>query len=180
MGNSNGVTLNKGSFRVAFTGPECSGKTTLSLWCAKTFHLPWIPEQARSYLTGKTEYQREDLWRIGALQFHENQAQSPCICDTELTVVRLWEEEKFGQISSTIHELSLQESYTILFLCAPDIPWIYDPLRENPHDRERLYVRYKEDLDKRGISYVELKGVLEDRKKTIEKHFHKHHIFVPQ
>jgi hypothetical protein len=41
-------------------------------------------------------------------------------------------------------------------LCEPDIPWEYDPLRENEHDRYRLYDQYKNilELDQRIVIKV--------------------------
>lgn len=167
-------------FRVAFTGPECSGKTTMSRWCAESFNLPWVPEQARSYLADKQEYGRHDVLKIGALQFTENHAHERVVCDTELTVIRIWEKEKYGDISSQISLLSQQEVYTLLFLCAPDIPWKFDPLRENPLDRDRLFQCYHDDLVHRGISFTILSGPLAQRERTIQEHFNKHLIFAPK
>ena len=178
MGKFNGKNPDKSSFRVAFTGPECSGKTTLSRWCAAQFNLPWVSEKARDFLKDNSTYNRQDIAKIGEIQFNENHAQNRLICDTELTVIRIWEKVKFGAISSSIEVLSQQESYDVLFLCVPDIPWIQDPLRENPLDRDLLYICYEDDLKSRGIHYVTLHGSLENRKLTILEHFKKHRIFA--
>ena len=40
----------------------------------------------------------------------------------------------------------------------PDLPWIADPLRENPHDRAELHERYRAALVRLGASFVELAG----------------------
>ena len=44
-------------------------------------------------------------------------------------------------------------------LCPPDLPWEADPLRENPHDRERLYDLYRRRLMDLGAIYQVISGV---------------------
>jgi nicotinamide riboside kinase len=39
-------------------------------------------------------------------------------------------------------------------LCSPDIPWEPDPLRENPHDRDRLFQVYLAMLEKLRKPYA--------------------------
>ncbi len=53
--------------------------------------------------------------------------------------IRIWSEEKFGNCDARIVELSETRHYDHWLLCRPDLPWEADPLRENPHDRDRLF-----------------------------------------
>ena len=43
-------------------------------------------------------------------------------------------------------------------LCYPDLPWIDDPLRENPNIREELFLWYKEEIEALHIPYTSIKG----------------------
>ena len=43
----------KQALKIAFTGPESSGKSTLSSWLSAEIKLPLIEEYAREYLTEK-------------------------------------------------------------------------------------------------------------------------------
>ena len=58
--------------KVAFTGPESSGKTTLAKWAADHFSCSYVNEYAREYLTGKKEYSMNDLLVIANEQFELN------------------------------------------------------------------------------------------------------------
>jgi nicotinamide riboside kinase len=53
-------------------------------------------------------------------------------------------------------------------LCAPDIPWEPDPLRENPLNREMLFGLYLEQLEKYGRNFTILTGHLENRQELIK------------
>jgi nicotinamide riboside kinase len=48
-------------------------------------------------------------------------------------------------------------------LCKPDIAWQADPLRENAHDRARLFDLYQADLTARRLPYSEISGHGEER-----------------
>ena len=80
--------------KVAITGPESSGKTTLSEQLANHFNVEWVPEFARTYLieTGGA-YTQEDLDFIAKGQFEEMekvQDRELVFYDTDLTVIKIW------------------------------------------------------------------------------------------
>ena len=154
-------------FRIAFTGPECAGKSTLSAWLSTLLDIPLVPEFARSYLANTIQYVRDDLHAIANGQFVQNHEHPACVCDTEMTVMRIWEQLKFNAISESIDELSNLEDYQFLFLCKPDFPWVEDPLREHPTARDYLFSLYIQDLEARNIQYVVLEGSLDQRKAKI-------------
>jgi hypothetical protein len=68
------------------------------------------------------------------------------IADTDLTVIQVWWEEKYGELDPWIAAQLERRSRRRYLLTLPDIPWEPDPMRESPHDRERLLVRYREIL----------------------------------
>ena len=84
--------------KIVLTGPECSGKTTLSTDIATRFNLPIVKEYARSFLTKiNRPYKYEDLLRIAKKQLEEENQKSNSkskkqliICDTNLQVIKLW------------------------------------------------------------------------------------------
>lgn len=153
--------------KIAFTGPESSGKTTMATWTSEHFSCEMISEYAREYLAVRKEYNIEDLNAIAKEQYERNNACEKLIIDTEMLVMKIWCEEKYTKCSKEI--LSLYENQQIdhYFLCKPDIPWEEDPLRENPSDRGRLFERYKESLLEKGVSFNILSGGIEVRKMSI-------------
>ncbi|MCB0760278.1 MAG: ATP-binding protein [Flavobacteriales bacterium] len=159
---------------IAVTGPESSGKTT---FCRVLQHLTQgvvIPEYSRVYLRNKKEYDLQDLEVMAQGQM-ENLRKimeanpKTIICDTDMTVMTIWCDERFGLVPDSIQALCNDEHYDLLFLCAPDIPWEADPLRENPDDRDRLFEVYKEKLTTSGKRHVVINGSELDREKTARK-----------
>ena len=153
--------------KIAFTGPESSGKTTMSKWLSEHLSFDFVEEYAREYLSQKTDYNREDLNKIAIEQFRRNQASGNLAIDTEMLVMKLWHEEKYKYCSDLILELLERQKIDFYFLCKPDIPWEVDPLRENPLDRDRLFVKYEETLIEQGFDYVVLKGTFIERQEKI-------------
>jgi nicotinamide riboside kinase len=39
-----------------------------------------------------------------------------------------------------------------------DLPWIEDPQREHPHQRQELYEIYLKEMKNQPVPYVEIKG----------------------
>ncbi len=158
--------------KVVVTGAECSGKSTLSEDLAEHYGVPWVPEMARQYLDGLAgPYGESDLLKIAELQVRtedERQAESPLeaallVCDTDLITIRIWGEEKYGRSDPWIVQQTVDRQYDLWLLCRPDIPWVYDPQRENPYDRDRLFAAYETTLKALGKPYVIIEGGREER-----------------
>ena len=150
--------------RIAITGPESSGKTTLARALAAHFGVPWVPEFARDYLAELDRpYVEEDLLRIAEGQLEAEQRiaserPSMLVCDTDLLVVRIWSQEKFGRVDPRLEAMVREAEYHRTLLCRPDLPWEPDPLRENPHDRDRLFGLYEQELNALGRTYAVIQG----------------------
>ncbi len=160
--------------KVAFTGPESSGKTTLANLLAEFYTTSFISEYAREFLKDKKDYSQEDLDTIAKKQVALclESLDPLVISDTEMAVIYIWSLEKFKIVSPTIQSLLEEQNFDHLFLCAPDIPWEKDELRENPFDRQRLFELYNDLLVKKRISFSIINGDLNTRflacKKQIE------------
>ncbi len=153
--------------RFAITGPESSGKTTLAIALAEQYAGIFMPEFARGYLEQKNGvYSREDLDRIAEKQlalWEEVSAENLLFCDTEMLVLKIWSEFKYGRCSTFILEAFGNQQFEHYFLCRPDIEWEEDPLRENPENREELFERYLTELKKQGLPFTIVEGNLENR-----------------
>ena len=145
--------------KIIITGPESSGKTTLAQSLAKHYHTDWVPEYARDYLDRLDRpYQEEDLVIIaqGQIEREDELAQSTdlLICDTSLLVIKIWSEYRYGRYHPWILEQLAERPVDLYLLCRPDIPWEYDPQRENAHDRDVLFKQYQEALTRQKQNYV--------------------------
>ena len=154
--------------KIAFTGPECSGKSTMAKWLAKELSYEIVDEYAREYLKDKSAYSIDDLDMIAAEQFERNSVEGSLVIDTEMLVMKIWSKEKYQGVSKKIIQLLKRQQIDIYFLCKPDFNWVSDPLRENPQDRDRLFDMYEAFLKKYGFSYSVLSGSDAERKKIIK------------
>lgn len=159
---------------IATTGPESAGKTSLAQDLAKKLGSRWTTEYARDYLQALDRpYREEDLLHIARgqqEQIHdqvENSRNRFLVCDTDLLVVRIWSEVRYGRCHPWIREQLRKQPADLYLLCRPDIPWQFDSLRENPHDREALFAVYREVLEREGFAFHLIEG--EGREKRLQK-----------
>lgn len=158
--------------KVAIVGPECTGKSSLSEFLAKEFNTEWVPEYARGYLDNLVRpYNEIDLTTIarGQLRIEEQWEQTAndiLFCDTNLLVIKVWSEFKFGTCDPEILENLKNRHYDLYLLTYIDIPWQDDPQREHPHKREELYKIYLSELQAMNVPFVEIRGQSNDRRKT--------------
>ena len=154
---------------IVVTGPECTGKTTLATQLATHFGGILVPEYARTYLDNLPQpYTVDDLTRIAEGQWQaiadaQKHATSYLICDTDLRVIRIWSIWKYGVCDATIDAQIAAFKPHLYLLCAPDLPYQLDPLRENPDDLDALYLRYEQDLVADAQPFVCISGFGESR-----------------
>ncbi len=163
------------SFKIAFTGPESTGKTSLSMLVAETFDGVYVPEFSRSFLE-KTNgfYEEGDLDTIAQGQYshlvsHLAAENRLIVSDTDMTVMKVWAQFKYRRVSQVIEQLYQEETFDHLFLCDTDIPWEEDPLREHPECREELFALYLELIQAKTKNFTIVKGSLEERLRQVEK-----------
>lgn len=153
--------------KIVITGPESCGKTTLATQLATHFNAPLVSEFAREFLQNKDtpQYVQADLLKIAQQQCeNENAALSIpnntlIICDTDVLTLKIWSEEKYNSCDIWILNQLYDTFPTIYFLCSPEnIAWEEDDLRENPHDRTRLFYLYEENLKNYDKTYFILRG----------------------
>ena len=155
--------------KIAFTGPESCGKSTMAEWCAEVHQLPLSEEYAREYLENQEAYNLKDLDVITIAQLNDWEKKgSKFVADTEMTVMKIWSEFRFQKLSPLIQMAYTNQQFDHYFLCAPDIPWEADPLRENPMNRLELFELYEKELKENNRPYTILKGTLIERQKQVQ------------
>ena len=152
---------------IVLTGPESTGKSTLAQALAAHYQVPYVPEMARTYLQTGRAYGPADLLNIMDLQMDAEGAArlagSAIIADTDLQVLSIWWQEKYGPLPRRLAQAYAGQCGRHYLLCVPDIPWQPDPLRENPKDRARLFRLYETDLQRRGLAYTKIFGLQQRR-----------------
>jgi len=146
--------------RIAITGPESTGKTTLGHQLASKYNSKLVQEYAREYLKSKSGYKREDLLEIAKGQYQSilDATYGIVFIDTDLLVVKVWSFEKYGACDSEIERLYSSLKIDFYLLTYPDLTWKNDPLRESKNELLSLYRVYKAELDKVGVPYKVITG----------------------
>jgi nicotinamide riboside kinase len=168
--------------KIAIVGPESSGKTTLVE--ALMFHYMggMVSEVAREYLGeldrpyeehdllemarshwelhgGSDEWIKEHEAAIGMVEARQiKKIRTKVFYDNDLLNFKIWSQEKYGRVHPEIERMAAVDLYDYRFLCRPDIPWVPDPQRENPHDRDRLFTIWERELKAHGFPYTIIEG----------------------
>lgn len=162
---------------IVLTGPESTGKSTLTQLLAEHYNSIWVKEYAREYIEQLNKpYEFDDVLKMAQIQLEqENKAESTkssyLFLDTDLTVFKVWIHEKYNQQVDWIEKEINSSKNKVFFLCDIDIPWQADPLREHPDlkDRQRIFNQYLQIMQQNNFDYHIISGDLETRlKKCIE------------
>lgn len=155
--------------KIAIVGPESTGKSTLTQALATHYNTVWVPEYARRYLNQlHVPYNQKDLTKIayGQLALEEeylNSANRFLFCDTNLIVIKVWSEFKFGNCDQEILVQMMNRKYDLHLLTYIDLPWKPDPLREHPDKRKELFECYEAALREQNLQYSIIRGEEEQR-----------------
>lgn len=156
--------------RVALTGPESTGKTTLSQQLAAHYGTHWVPEYARGYLDARgigLDYTLADIDAIARGQLAAEDAAAAeaealglpvLFCDTELLVIKVWAEHSFGQCPGWVEAEMARRRYDLVLLLDTDIPWAPDPQREHPHLRRYFFELYHRELSGQLSNFAVISG----------------------
>ena len=170
-------TIAEGIVRMAFLGPECTGKTTLCQKLSEFFDTTWVPEYMRLYLQQKWDEKQEvctwnDLLPIAYGQMSlENEliksANKYIFCDTNLLELMIYSYIYYGKCPSQIQHYAIENHYDVIFLTDIDVPWQADDLRDRPNEREFMFDAFRQSLDKYDLKYTILRGNIQKRIETV-------------
>ena len=156
------------ALKIAITGVESTGKTTLASQLSNYFQTTYIPEFARSYLQNlKEKYTKENLIEIAEGQINsQNQAhidkelKNIRFYDTELTTIKIWYETLYGDLPAHLQLAYLMQVFDYYLLPYPDLEWEADELREHPNEQARyqLFDKYEQALKALNRPYAIIKG----------------------
>ena len=157
--------------KVAILGPESTGKTELAQQLAQHFKAPWVPEYAREYVENLTvPYVYEDVCNIALKQieeekFYENTSTNDqfVFFDTDLIITKVWFEYRFKKIPEFLIKRLKTGFFDLYLLCAPDLPWQADPVREHGEDRDYFFDWYKREIEQCGKPFVVVTGIGKQR-----------------
>ncbi|MEQ8878474.1 MAG: ATP-binding protein [Cyclobacteriaceae bacterium] len=151
--------------KIAVIGPESTGKSELSAQLARHYQTEWVPEYARFYLDRlQNEYEQSDLLEIakGQIEWEKDKmemADEWLICDTNLIVIKVWSDHKYGNTDPFIEAQLEKIPYDFYLLSNIDLPWRDDPQREHPKLRKYFLDLYENYLKARKLPYKLVSGI---------------------
>lgn len=154
---------------VVITGPESTGKSTLTKQLGDYFNMPYILEIARNYVQNlDRKYNKSDVIEIAKLQIITEQEilrQKPefVFIDTDLIITKIWLQHVYNDYPTWVDEYLQKTPRHCHLLCYFDLEWKSDPVRENPDLREYLFNKYKAEVEKLSINYHIIKGKNKER-----------------
>lgn len=159
-------TENAGLKAVIVTGPESTGKTTVAKFLAENFRGAYFPELAREYIEQlERNYIYNDIVYIAKQQKEQldkamqNYCDIPVFFDTFLIITKIWMLWNSGKYENWMDEYIKKTNDAIYLLCAPDLEWIADNVRENGGEKRfELFNLYKQELKNNNLKYVIIEG----------------------
>jgi NadR type nicotinamide-nucleotide adenylyltransferase len=151
---------------VTLIGAESTGKTTLARDLAKYFDSPWIAEYARFYVEQiRSDYGYEDVVNIAKAQiwlWEQAISARPKLLfmDTDLVITKYWFLEVYGRMPQWLDEQLKRMLPDLYLFCDTDLPWEFDPARENPGERRQyLSQLYLREIQKYNVEVRIVKGI---------------------
>lgn len=159
--------------RIAVTGSESTGKTTLARDLADHFGVLWVREQSRTYAERvRHSLTAEDVSPIASEQIAAEDAALVeaarrgdrwLFLDTDLVSTVVYARHYYGSCPSWI-EAEARARLAELYLVADiDIAWQPDGIRDRPHAREELDLAFREVLTEFNARSCHVRGLGEHR-----------------
>ena len=150
--------------RVVLIGPESTGKTTLAAELAAAFDAPWTPESAR--LIAETSPQplsaatiEPIAHRCIALEDMALASHPPLLIrDTDLVSTVVYAHHYYQTCPAWIDAEAEARLGDLYLLCAPDLPWTADGIRDRRDSRDSLFEDFQQELARRGARTVVIRG----------------------
>ncbi|MBK9272569.1 MAG: ATP-binding protein [Saprospiraceae bacterium] len=150
--------------RIVFTGPESTGKTSLAVLFSHRYKGKLNIEYSRLFLsehgpdyTFHSISQMAVRQHINAMELDQNDAL--LFEDGDLLTYLIWQKVKFGKMDHELLKLWKEHPPSLYLICYPDVPWIFDPLREHPNWRMPLFKIYLEFILSHKCNFQIVSGV---------------------
>lgn len=155
-------------FRVCVTGPESTGKTTLARELAEWVGVEWVPEASRLYServgrelrdTDVAPIARQHIARADdAIARAAALGARALVLDTDLVSTVIYARHYYHAVAPWIERAERARRADLYLLCAVDVPWVPDGVRDRPADRAAMFELFRRALRRRGARVAVVRG----------------------
>ena len=159
--------------RIVVTGPESTGKTTLSRRLAELARAEWVPEASRIYAERKGgELSASDVAPIAREHIRLADAAAEraraggtalLVLDTDLLSTVIYAQHYYRLVPDWIERMERARRGDFYLLCDIDVPWIPDGIRDRPANREEMFALFRDALVRRKAPFVLVQGSWDER-----------------
>jgi HTH-type transcriptional repressor of NAD biosynthesis genes len=159
--------------KICFYGPESTGKSTMAKKMAAHFNTEFVPEVAREFVTSNI-FTAEDISIIAVEHYKRivektKTANKLLLCDTDAITTAIYSQHYLNTVPHIVFDLEKKVSFDLYFLFDIDVEWVADELRDLGDQRERMFMVFKNELERRKIPFILVSGNYEKREKLVLK-----------
>jgi NadR type nicotinamide-nucleotide adenylyltransferase len=150
--------------KVVVTGSESTGKTELARRLGDHFDAPVAEEFVRSFAaskSGKIDFKDHGPIARGQMASEDAaiaRARDLVVMDTDLVSTVVYCEHYFGRCPEWIEQEARSRAADVYLLCATDVPWIADGVRDRGDRREEMHGLFAAKLKAMGLRSVDVSG----------------------
>jgi HTH-type transcriptional repressor of NAD biosynthesis genes len=125
-------------------------------------------------IISSNDFSVDDIIQIGHAQNQRineklKKANKILFCDTDLITTQIYSKQYLNIIPEILIVLEKEIKYNKYFLFDIDVPWVPDGLRDLNSQREAMIKIFEEELTKRDIQPIRVKGNWIEREEIIRK-----------
>jgi HTH-type transcriptional repressor of NAD biosynthesis genes len=163
--------------KICLYGPESTGKSMMAELLAEAYQTEFVPEVAKEIITSN-DFTVDEIIRIGRAQTERvneklRTANKILFCDTDLITTEIYSKKYLGSVPEEFFELEREIRYDLYFLFDIDVPWVADGLRDLHDQREEMLIVFEDELIKRRITFIRIKGNWIEREEIIKREINK-------
>ena len=149
--------------RAVLTGSESTGKSTLAAELARRYGAELVPEFVRAFAEqtgGAIDFRDHGPIARGQMALEDAaiaRAPSLIVQDTDLLSTVVYCRHYFGHCPAWIEEAALARRPDLYLLCATDVPWLADGVRDRGHMRDEMQALFAAAVAQSGAPWVELR-----------------------
>ena len=155
--------------RIVVTGSECTGKSSLARQLADWLGAPRVSEFSRIYAEevrrplGAADVEPIARGQIAAEDAALTSRPALLVLDTDLVSTVVYARHYYGECPPWIERTAKERLADLYLLCAIDIPWEPDGVRDEPLAREHMHELFRRQLREFGAVVKEVRGLGADR-----------------